>query len=228
MPSILDLFRPQRTQFQVPVMNEGVPSLTGEIDKEGLPVTASNPQLGMETRTAGGGGIPILNIISDALLAMSSPEASQRQQAMRQNRVTEEIERQQREAERTLKLKEAEYEKSKPQWKVNSDGSVVMVRPDLLETQGARAVTVFGKKESDPIKFEETLAKVQKDYGIEFTPRDRARAYLKYQAYLGQEKENRNPSQFFGELEQIVSEGQKRETEQGLFDNNFDDAKSSL
>src|SRR3990167_3603557 len=233
MSFLANLFRGSTISREVPTVNYPAPGeVTPSLFPSGGPgtsiVTTEPAQPEATTRTISTRRPPpLLAFIADFLAGLSRQGAGPGIQARLQSQ-QDDLNRQMKEIDREPQLKEAEYEKSKPQWKVNSDGSVVMVRPGLLETQGARAVTVFGKKESDPIKFEETLAKVQKDYGVEFTPRDRARAYLKYQAYLGQEKENRNPSQFFGELEQIVSEGQKRETEQGLFDNNFDDAKSAL
>src|SRR3990167_7563360 len=233
MSFLANLFRGSTISREVPTVNYPEPGeVTPSLFPSGGPgtsiVTTEPAQPEVTTRTISTRRPPpLLAFIADFLAGLSRQGAGPGIQARLQSQ-QDDLNRQMKEIDREPQLKEAEYEKSKPQWKVNSDGSVVMVRPGLLETQGARAVTVFGKKESDPIKFEETLAKVQKDYGVEFTPRDRARAYLKYQAYLGQEKENRNPSQFFGELEQIVSEGQKRETEQGLFDNNFDDAKSAL
>ena len=101
--------------------------------------------------------------------------------------------------------------------------------PLLLPKLGpGQAVITFGKKQSDPLKFEEEIAKVQKLYDVEFTKEDLARAYVRFQAYINQDKENRNPKEFFAELDNIISEGQKRSTEQGLFDDNFDEAKSAL
>src|SRR3990167_9694992 len=193
MSFLANLFRGSTISREVPTVNYPEPGeVTPSLFPSGGPgtsiVTTEPAQPEVTTRPISARRPPpLLAFIADFLAGLSRQGAGPGIQARLQSQ-QDDLNRQMKEIDRERQLKEAEYEKSRPQWKVNSDGSVVMVRPDrLAKGDIGGAVTVFGKKEADPVKFEETLSGLETKYGIKLTPEDRARAYVRYQGYASQD-----------------------------------------
>src|SRR3990167_3957564 len=186
MSFLANLFRGSTISREVPTVNYPAPGeVTPSLFPSGGPgtsiVTTEPAQPEATTRTISTHRPPpLLAFIADFLAGLSRQGAGPGIQARIQSQQAD-LDRQMESIDKERKLKEAEYERSRPLYQVDKKGNLTIIRKDLVEKGNLTGGIIQIKRNETVESFVEKLSKSEEQHNIKFEGEDKGRLWAAYE-----------------------------------------------